>query len=368
MAKKYTNIDLEKYKNGYKSSDRVNTAWNQKTGAEDAVKNYGDFSYYRQDDLDKIIDSVLNRDKFSYDLNGDALYNQYKDQYRVLGQQAMTDTIGQASALTGGYGNSYAVTAGNQAYQSYLQQLNNKIPELYQIALDRYNAETDQLYNQYGLLSSDKSDARNAWNDKYNALLSDRDYYANNYNNLYTNEYNAWNDNRNYDTSQYWNEYKAGYQAEQDAIANQLARDQLNEQIASRKASERAADQSKEIESLKAQLNSANSAEPFVKANLSYINNNGQYIYLQGGKEIKTKAGENPYTFTTNSDVLDKNGKYDPSKAFKGTPYQPNNIEGHPLEKTGEKAKQNGVWQNVWKTPDGTKWVWNGVTNEYERY
>lgn len=289
MAKKYTNIDLEKYKNGYKSSDRVNTAWNQKTGAEDAVKNYGDFSYYRQDDLDKIIDSVLNRDKFSYDLNGDALYNQYKDQYRVLGQQAMTDTIGQASALTGGYGNSYAVTAGNQAYQSYLQQLNNKIPELYQIALDRYNAETDQLYNQYGLLSSDKSDARNAWNDKYNALLSDRDYYANNYNNLYTNEYNAWNDNRNYDTSQYWNEYKAGYQAEQDAIANQLARDQLDEQIASRKASERAAEQITIDDLLKAE-NSENvrkfnaamlSKEEFAKRKNAKTSKDTKYGYSQ---------------------------------------------------------------------------------------
>ena len=75
-----------------------------------------------------------NRDKFSYDLNGDALYQQYKDKYIQQGRLAMQDTIGQASAMTGGYGNSYAATAGNQAYQAHLQNLNDIVPQLYQMA------------------------------------------------------------------------------------------------------------------------------------------------------------------------------------------------------------------------------------------
>ena len=53
-------------------------------------------------------DKYLNREKFQYDVNEDALYHQYKDLYTMQGQQAMVDTMGQAATLTGGYGNSYA--------------------------------------------------------------------------------------------------------------------------------------------------------------------------------------------------------------------------------------------------------------------
>lgn len=65
---------------------------------------------------------------------------------------AMMDTLGQAAALTGGYGSSYAQSAGQQAYQSYLQGLNDKIPELYQLALERYDREADGLYKRYAML------------------------------------------------------------------------------------------------------------------------------------------------------------------------------------------------------------------------
>ena len=101
--------------------------------------------------LNDIYNQIVNREKFSYDLNSDALYNQYKDQYTNLGKMAMMDTMGQAAAMTGGYGNSYASTAGNQAYQSYLQQLNDVVPELYGMALDQYNQEGDNLYNQFAM-------------------------------------------------------------------------------------------------------------------------------------------------------------------------------------------------------------------------
>ena len=70
---------------------------------------------------------MANR-KFNYDVNGDPLYQQYKHSYMTQGKQAMEDTIGQAAAMTGGYGNSYATAAGGQAYQSYLDQLNDRYP------------------------------------------------------------------------------------------------------------------------------------------------------------------------------------------------------------------------------------------------
>jgi LysM repeat protein len=101
--------------------------------------------------VQQTLDKINSREKFSYDLNGDALYQQYKDKYIQQGKMAMQDTMGQAAALTGGYGNSYAATAGNQAYQAHLNNLNDIIPELQQMAYDRYNQEGQDLLNQYNM-------------------------------------------------------------------------------------------------------------------------------------------------------------------------------------------------------------------------
>ena len=147
MANKYTDRDLLDF--NYQKSDEVNLAEQQKLKAEQAFSNYGpyNFTYGKQADYDAAMDAILNRKKFSYDLNGDALYQQYKDNYINQGKMAMMDTMGQASAMTGGYGNSYAATVGNQAYQASLQNLNNVIPQLYQLALDSYKTEGDRLNN-----------------------------------------------------------------------------------------------------------------------------------------------------------------------------------------------------------------------------
>ena len=214
---KYTNIDLSKYDAGYQASQAVIDAEKRKKEAEDAVENYGDFYYKNQGALDLVLQNLKNR-KFSYDLNADALYQQYKDNYITQGKQAMVDTMGQAAALTGGYGNSYAATVGNQTYQGYLTQLNNIAPELYKLALDKYNSEGTDLMNQIGAFQSDRSMEYGIWGDGLNRLMQDRSYYSDDYNNASNRDYTMWNDNRSYDTTQYWNEYNAGYQAEQDAI------------------------------------------------------------------------------------------------------------------------------------------------------
>ena len=179
-----------------KSTDVIN-AETKKTNAENTLANYGDFTYSNQGLLDDVMNRINNREKFSYDLNGDALYQQYKDKYIQQGKMAMADTMGQAAAMTGGYGNSYAATVGNQAYQASLQQLNDIIPELYQMAYDRYNQEGQDLYNQYGLLSNERSTAYGMWGDKRNTLVADRDYYSTEANNAFNRDYGMYSDNRN---------------------------------------------------------------------------------------------------------------------------------------------------------------------------
>ena len=164
----------EEKKNTYVESDAVKAA--RESLDTQAAAKPGAYQSQWQTQLNDTIGKIMNREKFSYDLNGDALYQQYKDQYVNQGKMAMMDTMGQAAALTGGYGNSYAQMAGQQAYQGQLQGLNDKIPELYQLALDKYTQEGQDLYSQYSLLSAQDQTDYGRHRDSVSDWYTDRDY------------------------------------------------------------------------------------------------------------------------------------------------------------------------------------------------
>lgn len=122
------------------------------------------------DQWQRLYEQYMNRDPFEYDMNEDPLYQQYAEQYTRLGNQAMQDTLGQAAALTGGYDSSYSQSAGQQAYQGYLDKLNDVVPELYNQAYGRWQDEGDLLLNQgsaaaqiYGQQVSDYWNNLNYW-------------------------------------------------------------------------------------------------------------------------------------------------------------------------------------------------------------
>ena len=188
----------------YKQSSAVTNIQKQLAAQEKAKPAEWNGGTY-QESVKDTIEKILNRDKFSYDLNGDALYQQYKDQYSVLGKQAMMDTMGQAAALTGGYGNSYASTAGNQAYQSYLQQLNNIVPELYGMALNQYNQEGQDLINQYGVLSDQYNQEYGRYRDLVGDWQTQLKYLADRYANERNFDYGKYSDNRDF----LWQRYDA---------------------------------------------------------------------------------------------------------------------------------------------------------------
>lgn len=178
---------------------------------------------------------IMNRQKFSYDINGDALYQQYKNSYVTQGQQAMADTVGQAAGLTGGYGNSYGQTAGQQAYQGYLQNLNDKIPALYQAAYDRYQDEGTNMQNNLSLLRDMDSTDYNRYRDKVSDYQNDRNAAFDVYNSDRNYDYGKFSDDRSYwqnqasaENSDYWKktefneskrEFDAQYAAAQAAAA-----------------------------------------------------------------------------------------------------------------------------------------------------
>lgn len=123
------------------------------SSASGTGSGYGNNSQYA-DQLMSLYDQIMGYKPFKYDLNGDLLYRQMADQYTQLGKTAMRDTMGQAAALTGGYGNSYAQQVGNQAYQQYLTALNEQIPNLYDRAYNVWAGDLDKLLQQYQLTAA----------------------------------------------------------------------------------------------------------------------------------------------------------------------------------------------------------------------
>lgn len=206
-------------KKEYVESDAVkqaNAALQQQAASKPAA-----YQSQYQSGLDDTMNKILNREKFSYDLNGDALYQQYKDQYTQQGKMAMMDTIGQAQAMTGGYGNSYAQGVGQQTYQGYLQQLNNMIPELYQLALSKYQMEGEDLYNQYGLLSDRENQDYSRYRDSVDDYNTEYDRLYNQYTDERNYDYTKYADERDFDYGQYADDRAYEYQTERDKVADE---------------------------------------------------------------------------------------------------------------------------------------------------
>lgn len=165
----------------------------------------GAYTSQYNDRINDLIDRISGR-KFQYDAANDSAYQLMKENYMNLGRQAAADTAGQAAALTGGYGNSYGTVAANQAYQGYLNQLNDRIPELQQMALAQYQQEGADLQNQYNMLSDRDVAAYQKYRDSISDFQNDRSYYDAALNNLRSMNQNVWGQNET-------NRYNANNQA-----------------------------------------------------------------------------------------------------------------------------------------------------------
>lgn len=86
------------------------------------------FSGSYDDEIGRLYDRIINREGFRYDMNSDPLYMSYRDRYAREGRLAMKNTMGQAAALTGGYGSSYSQAVGQEQYGAYLEKLGNVMP------------------------------------------------------------------------------------------------------------------------------------------------------------------------------------------------------------------------------------------------
>ena len=117
---------------------------------------------------------INGREPFSYDLNGDGFWQQYADKFTQGAKMAMTDTMGQAAALTGGYGSSYAQAVGQQAYDRRMEELMDIAPELYDKAYKRYTDEGDALLQRLSLTKTMADDEYDRWRDEVGDWRTER--------------------------------------------------------------------------------------------------------------------------------------------------------------------------------------------------
>lgn len=215
-------VDYLTYADQYAGSKPTYTASPDYQAALDLLNQYeanrpGEYVSGYQDQIDALLQKIQNREPFSYDFNADPLYQQYKGNYMQLGKTAMLDTMGNAAALTGGYGNSYASTAGNQAYQQYAQQVNNVIPELWNLAYGMYRDKGTDMYNEMGLLQGMEDTAYGRYRDTYSDWLTDRNYYYGKQSDLYNRDYGQYMDQYNMWASDRDFGYQGAYDAQQQA-------------------------------------------------------------------------------------------------------------------------------------------------------
>lgn len=118
------------------------------------------------DRLKAVYDRIESRSPFRYDAEKDPLYGLVKDRYVRLGKLSMKDTMGKAAALTGGYASSYGQQAGQQAYDRQLQNLDEVVPELYQLAYSAYQNEGKALGDQAAILASRQAEEYGRYRDE----------------------------------------------------------------------------------------------------------------------------------------------------------------------------------------------------------
>ena len=133
-----------------------------------AGQDPGEYKSPYDQQIRDLYEQITSRPKFQFDIDGSSLYQQYRDQYTRLGKDAMENTQAAAAGLTGGYGSSYAQSAGQQAYNRYLQELTDKLPDIYAAERSAYDAEGDDLTAKYGMLLDKEQQAYSRWQDAYN--------------------------------------------------------------------------------------------------------------------------------------------------------------------------------------------------------
>ena len=170
---------LHRLEKGYTPSDDVQAAQSEVASMQ-ALKP-GEYQSGFEGQLAALYDQINHRQAFAYDPAADAAYQRYAGIYARQGKAAMEDTMGKTAGLTGGYGSSYAQHVGQQAYNQYLQELSELVPELEKNAWDRYTQQGKTLMERYNIVKGQEAAEYDRWQDEMDewrkALAQAQDQY-----------------------------------------------------------------------------------------------------------------------------------------------------------------------------------------------
>lgn len=339
------NPDKKSTQQGFNMTENVD-----KVGSYTAPTWNGGSGAGSQSNIDRLAQDYLNSSYDSFTKGNDyaSLAKRYSDQ----GRQAMDDTIGQMAARTGGLASSYATVAGQQAYGDWMGRLEDAARSL-------YDSQMAEKASKLGV-------AQGLYDRQYSQFQDDRNWGYQ----MYQDEL----DNAKYMDTAAYNQYQLDEAAEEK-------RESTNKQNAAEACQKihNLLEVGTPLDEIDSELiassgydstywnlynNAMHAGEEEEFTRYIYTGTqddlgNNVFMYGAGGETFSFAQGVNPYTGSINPDV--KNGTW-------SNGYQPNNINGEKLSKTGITDVVNGVTQNVWQTPDGTKWIWDGTQNKYLMY
>lgn len=188
----YTYIDDDG--NAWVSEKELQAAYDEAARARGIVKAedlLADYDREREDSYDRrrgIAREARDWKMSAEDMEKDAAYQAYKQLYEREADRAYKNALGQVSARTGGALSSVAQSAAAQAQQYYLSQLQDRIPQLQEMAYNRFlegaklDYDTEQQRAQDALYRYDAgytanrdriSDERTAMQDQYDRMSND---------------------------------------------------------------------------------------------------------------------------------------------------------------------------------------------------
>lgn len=336
-------------RNPYTPSQTVN---DYKGKVQDLEDNYPDEFDSRYDDMiQDILGDIMNRPDFSYtgeDMADDDLYKMYRDQYTRNAERAMRDTIGAASALSGGYGNSYAAAVGQQAYNNQIAALNEKAFDFYDRAYQRYQDAGQELYNQIGLVTGLDDRDYDRYRDEVSDYFANRDYFNNRYNQEYGYDYGRYQDDLAYE--QWLEEMQFQKDQAAQAQANWEKEFALQQQAAARSRSSGGSSRSRSKSSSSSGKNALKDPD---SARISWTEAANAYMdaYKAEGKEV----ADNIMNYLESAGAVDmyKEDKenirtpdlYENAGAIAYNDWLLKNPEG----KLEEMAESADAWRKKWK-------------------
>ena len=307
-----------------------------------------------------------------------AFYEQKIEQQKETAKQNRDTEAKRAKNDYFSYVNPYGVQAESMASGGLLNSGVSETAKLggyntYQNRLASANKALQDAITQYDMdmnearLNNDVQKAQNALK-KFEMQVQFAESYYNNNSNLTLQQLQ---NNQNLD-SEYYNRYNTEYNNIQEERAREEAIREWQAQFDYQKQQDALAQQNWEREYALSKTSSSGSRSSGGSV-YSLNNNSGELT----GNEISSNGlsiAANPYTGTINPDA--KNGVFEWSEN-PGSGYQPNNIGGVKLKKSGSTVSQllgttgntgaSGINidnQNVW-TANNRYYVWDGSQNKY---